>query len=1850
MKKNWKSYVGVALAVTMTAGATVTPLRPMAVFAEASVVSSQEYGGPVIGEGGQVTFYYQGDGTETKVRVKGSWSASWDVYYDMKKGEGNLWSVTTTGLEKGKSYQYGIEVLKSGETKYTWVGDTENPCTTGNSQILRNPQINEDGSVKLYYYPERGSVSEVTVKYRPAGSEEDWTTVSMTNDAENTSLLSAKISAADGTYEYQLIKDGAEIADVSAADQQTFTVSSVPAKDPSVKSPVVNENEVSFYYYGPLNKSVQLAGSMTEWGAAPIDMTYDAETGYWSTTQTLEDGSYEYKFIVDGNWITDPLNNNTANTNSALEVGTPAVDVSGSKVTDLVQVQIGEQLLDMQLYNGKVYECFAEVLAGTTELSLLKNGEVQEESATVLELEEAQTVYIRLQNGKLTTSVDNQGVGKEFHTAALVGSWASAGVVFQEGEDTFSSAWTPADEKSELNYVGGGIYSRTFRLAAPLEADTEVEYKVAFDDTWDGGHSLGETRDGANITVTLPAGTEVFTVWVDDLNSIVYDSVRTPDFTVAQMNSELKFPALVTRISLIGSLNEWDTTAEGYDFTQISDRYYLYQRTMPAGSVMYKVLFDGTYYYEKEGNQEFTLTEDTHVIFVYDAEEGYVYDTVNDNAKVAQILGFEAEPAKADVKDNANGTTTFVMAGVEDAKTVKLVYAPKADPDKKTTVAMKKSANGDGSFRAENLFLGDDPLDYLYYYEVDGIRTIVDALETEVAGEETYNHYVRDAFEGRPVYIPGTLPGESWNPAVNQMEYKGNGLYQYTFKDVPAANYEYKIAMGSWAENYGMDGGKDGANIPITVTEKTDITISYNDFSHRSVNSLNYIFADVTLTGTGVPADTKLQDTSLTGIYSVTIPMEEGTYDDYKLLCDGTEYPFASFEVKTAKDVSFFFDPTTEIYYCDASDEKVDTDPIYYDTRDTNYKSVYGAIRQGEEVTFSIDTGMDADKVMVIFKDNKSRKVELKKDSAQDGVQRWSTTTAFDEMGTYTYYFVIYSGNNVAIYSDDDGNYGSGKAGDLSGVIPYDLVVYDKDFETPDWMKEGIIYQIFPDRFFNGDTSNDLAQMTSRGATDYEYIKEWYTWPENPEQETLNPEEYPENAFVGDGNWSNEIYGGDLKGITERVEYLKALGVSVIYLNPVFHSISSHRYDATDYTKIDPVLGDLGDFTELVEVAEANDMHIVLDGVFNHVSDDSIYFDRYYKFLGQDEHVGAYPYWAYVYDYMDEQGKTQEEAEKAAKSFFKENYGITDFTYTQWFDVFQDQVLLDDDGEEVVDTIGGRAGKTVYGYDGWWGYDSMPVIKSTDGSEYQTPGWAEEIISGEDSVGQYWLSQGSDGWRLDVANEVSDETWQRFRESVKSLDSDHVIIGEIWTDATKYLMGDMYDSVMNYVFRNAVLSFAKGGSAEESTTALERIRERYPEEAFYAMMNLVGSHDTTRLLSYLDGIDDDRNQKDVASAFPTYEATSDLAKQRQYLVALTQMTYPGAPTIYYGDEIGMVGADDPDDRRAMEWGKGSKDLVEWYAKLGAIRNAYPVLRTGGIEPFTVMDGTVADDHLMGYLRTMNDEFACVVLNNASENVVRKLEIPEGTAKVTDVISGKEYTVGADGTCEVTVPALRGVVMMPSENVKEVTVDYEALKPAYDSSYIVEDSDVVLVKDIFKDLQGGEWFESYVQYVYDHGYMTGMNAERFAPEAKLERAQFATILYRMENEPDVEFKNIYEDVADGEYYSDAVIWASSEGVNIITGYGAGPDKGKFGSADPITREQLATMLYRYARYKGYDISKVSPMEDFQDKDNVSEFAKEAMGWAVANGLMTGNNGKLNPQNNTTRAECATIIQRFMSNVK
>ncbi len=1332
----------------------------------------------------------------------------------------------------------------------------------------------------------------------------------------------------------------------------------------------------------------------------------------------------------------------------------PAGDGS---VSDLVQVKIGDDIIDMQLYNKGVYEGKASLSAGEYTAVLMTNG-AETATAAAVTVAEDTVVYFRLKDGVLYNSVSDRLV----HSAALVGNFNGIEFVDEIGGRYDISSWNPGDANAELTYLGGGLYSRTFTFL-PLAADVTVAdggYKVAFDDAWD--YSIG--NGSSNIEVTIPAGTSSITIFVDEINQVVYDDVRTPDFESVHNSGNVSRNPFTSTVSIIGTVRngngDWDAAAVGFEFTPVSDTLYVYQQVFSSGSYSYKCVFNYSDWYEAEaGNRTIDIANDnTNVVFIYNTADGKLYDTVNNNDTVAQLLGMQpapVEPARAEVIPQANGTTVFQMLA-DTGSTVVLYYGTKADAEAGaalTAVTLRESA--EGVFVTDAMFLGDEALDIVYYYDVNGTKKLDASNPTVTAAGTDYSNYTREAFTGRVVTVPGTFPGPSWDAAANQMTYLGNGLYQYDFIDVPAANYEFKIALNkSWdPENYGVDGVDHGANYSITVPSRQNVSVFYNDFSHRAVTTLDYVFADIMLEGTGIPAGTRLNDSGLTGIYSATVTLPAGTYSDIQLVYE-ENYTFSEFVLSETKDVTFYFDPSSGIYYHNASDTPLDTENIYYNSKDEAYKSVFGAVATGEEVTFTITTGIDATSASLVIKGMEKMTLAMEKDGEPaDGVQKWSVTVSFNIIGENTYYFAVSNGSAVKIYADDDGYYGEGIVTDLTSIKPYDLVVYKSGYETPDWMKNAVIYHIFPDRFFDGDGTNNQDQISARGEVNYEFITDWYILPENPEQkDLLSEEEYKATgAYYGDGNWSNEIYGGDLAGITERIDYLKALGVNVIYLNPVFASISNHRYDTSDYTMIDPILGTMGDFAELVEIAEENDMHIILDGVFNHVSDDSIYFDRYYKYLeaGTDT-IGAYPYWAYVYDYMSENGAEQEDAEEAAKAYFTENYGITDYSYADWVEVYNSP-LTDGEGTPVCDNIGLRAGKPVYGYEGWWGYDSMPVIKSTNGSEFQTGNWAEEIIYNEDgtSVTQFWLSEGSDGWRLDVANEVSDETWQNFRTSVKALSSDAVIIGEIWDDATEYLLGDMYDSVMNYMFRNAVTAFAKGGSAVDAMNTLEKLRERYPEEAFYAMMNLVASHDTTRILSYLDGIDDDRNQKDTASAFPTYEATSDLAKKRQYLVAFLQFTYAGAPTVYYGDEIGMVGADDPDDRRAFTWGKGNKELVTWYATLGSIRNSYAALRTGSVEPFDVNDITI-----LSYVRRDAEDAMIVLANNSETQKEITLNLSDlniAAESLTDLISGTAYTVEG-GQIVVTVPALSGVIL--TDNVKDITVDQDALAPAYDPAYIV----------------------------------------------------------------------------------------------------------------------------------------------------------------------------------------------------
>ncbi len=1203
----------------------------------------------------------------------------------------------------------------------------------------------------------------------------------------------------------------------------------------------------------------------------------------------------------------------------------------------------------------------------------------------------------------------------------------------------------------EMTYTSPEVNGKTVTFRYPADKDTKV-YLAGTMTGWNDGKILFDKYDEANgiwsLTKTLPAGAYQYKFIIGEDGWIT-----DPANQLSLLDGNSQF--------IISGLSDASMDVVTGDSATLPEELTLYAEDGKTTEVAVTYAFKDT---QPEGIKldKNTLTIDasakaqTFVLTASDKDNHTSDVTINvsDTVYTYNIYYFDwdsshMDPSKADIYYwDPEKEIPFTGTTEIDGKT----WLTATVTTSRTSFGLIPRSKGSWAWQTSD-------------HMVDNQKKANPCNIYIVYGDEATYYELPELPDEQPrkLYVPGTFPGPSWVAGSNEMTYSEElGCYTYTFEKVPAANYEFKIAVnGTWDENYGVGGEAGGSNYSVSVPETMDVTIYYSDETHLAVTSLNYEFLDVDLTGTGIPEGTKLTDTGLTGIYSAKVKLPKGTYSDITLnVKDKTSHKYNKFTLDSEKEVTFYYSPVYDVYYHDAEKWSLGEDGVKYDSKDSEYKSVFGAVATGEKVTFSLSADSKVTDATLVVSRNGAETYPMKKDGdAVGGVQKWSVTTSFDTIGEYEYFFVVYQDSAVKVYSDDDGYYGTGKLTDLTSILPYDLVVYKSGYKTPDWMKNAVIYQIFPDRFYNGDTSNDKAQTHARGAVDYEFMNNWYTLPENPEQEgfigqegkDITEESYKATgAHWGDGEWSNEIYGGDLKGIIERIDYLKALGVNVIYLNPVFASISSHRYDTSDYGMIDPILGTEGDFAELVKVAKENDMHIVLDGVFNHVSDDSKYFDRYYRYLEleKDEKtrtgkIGAYPYWAYVYDYMADNKVEQAQAEEAAKEHFESAYGITDFSYTEWFEVFNEPMSDGTENGTVKDTIGERKGKDVYGYDGWWGYDSMPIIKSTNGSEYQTGNWAEEIIEGKDSIGQYWITKGNNGWRLDVANEVSDETWQHFRDSVKSLnDGDTVIIGEIWDDATKYLMGDMYDSVMNYVFRNAVTGFAKDGNAQNAMNTLEKIRERYPKEAFYAMMNLVGSHDTTRLLSYLDGINDDRSQTELENAFPTYAGTSADAKARQYLVAFIQFTYAGAPTIYYGDEIGMVGADDPDDRRAFEWGKGNKELVTWYATLAAIRSKYSALRTGSVEPITT-----GNDSVLGYVRR-DDNNALIILANgsaSSQTITLKLSDLDISAKSVSNLLGASCSV-ADGVVKVTVPARNGVIL--TDEKKTISVDQKALAPAY----------------------------------------------------------------------------------------------------------------------------------------------------------------------------------------------------------
>ena len=456
----------------------------------------------------------------------------------------------------------------------------------------------------------------------------------------------------------------------------------------------------------------------------------------------------------------------------------------------------------------------------------------------------------------------------------------------------------------------------------------------------------------------------------------------------------------------------------------------------------------------------------------------------------------------------------------------------------------------------------------------------------------------------------------------------------------------------------------------------------------------------------------------------------------------------------------------------------------------------------------------------------------------------------------------------------------------------------------------------------------------------------------------------PEWRPDGDGEIRcRDFFGGTLRGIAARLPYLAGLGVATLYLNPIFESASNHRYNTADYRRIDPMLGSEADFRALCAQAHRLGMRVILDGVFNHTGSQSLYFnaDGFYPSLG------------------------------AAQSQDSPYYGW--YSFHPW------------PGD----------------YDSWWGIRTLPAVRE------DCPGYTDYVIDSPDSVIRRWLLAGADGWRLDVADELPDWFIEKIRAAMEETKPGALLIGEVWEDASnktaysmrrRYLLGSELHSVMNYPFRTALLAYLRGGDADAFREAMETLRENYPPDAFYGAMNFLDTHDTPRILTVLgaDRIPEDKGARADYRLSPSQrERGMALVK----LAALILFSFPGSPTVYYGDEAGMEGFEDPLNRGAFPWGREDAGLTDHFRRLGRLRQRRPSLQRGGIS-YLYTAGP-----LLAFAREWNGERTAAVVNASPDPQTLTLNWPAAAA--TDLLTGAVFHA-ADGRLVLPLPPRTGYLL------------------------------------------------------------------------------------------------------------------------------------------------------------------------------------------------------------------------------
>ncbi len=576
---------------------------------------------------------------------------------------------------------------------------------------------------------------------------------------------------------------------------------------------------------------------------------------------------------------------------------------------------------------------------------------------------------------------------------------------------------------------------------------------------------------------------------------------------------------------------------------------------------------------------------------------------------------------------------------------------------------------------------------------------------------------------------------------------------------------------------------------------------------------------------------------------------------------------------------------------------------ILYNSKLLTYKRPFGCLTPGQSCALRVDVpgSVGATHITVIFtQENGSPawEAQLHYQRQEGPYDLFEGEIACAHRGLYYYYFYVHTRNGGfrLFKQGDDTNMEAGDCWQLSCI--------GADFTTPDWAKGAIIYQIFPDRFYKAgepDLTGKLTPYTLHKSWDEEVV-----WQPQADGQVLN----------------NDFYGGNFRGITEKMDYIASLGTSVLYLNPISKSFSSHRYDTGDYLTPDPMLGTVEDFTAMCDAAHSRGIKVILDGVYSHTGSNSLYFNREGAF-GQG---GA--------------------------------YRDPNSPYRSWY--------------------------TFYNYPNhyrsWWNFETLPTVNKLDSA------FVDYIITNENSVVATWLRRGADGFRLDVADELPGEFLNLLKARIRQLRPDALLLGEVWEDASnkiaydqrrRYFVDGQLDSVMNYPFRTAILNFLKdrddGRALGETVMA---IAENYPAQVLCCCMNLLGTHDTRRILTALvDDFDGSRAEK---AKRRLSRNQMEVARERLLMASFLQYMLPGAPSVYYGDEALMEGHRDPFNRRPYPWGREDGEMLEHFRSLGTLRKASEALRLGDIQFFQ------AGDQRLGFTRSYGGKVLTVFCNRSGD--------------------------------------------------------------------------------------------------------------------------------------------------------------------------------------------------------------------------------------------------------------------------